>query len=243
MMLKDGGVCGTMGSISARGHNILGVPSCQATQPGHCAVVFFRHGPETGIFRCEGGQYATGGDEKTGPFTPWPFEREFRRSKRTSGHEIEFRGIKKMVYHQSLAWGANYGLPAYHDGTVAYAIHQLLSEEQRKQNGRKLLFNAIAHNPYHLLVIDAAIASSETPQGQVEVWKNFTEALNQAKGKPGCPTEGLYLTTVRNKIFDRLARLPAPEKSTEVEQVLEFLKAEKCNRDDLLKRYRGGLNK
>jgi hypothetical protein len=53
----------------------------------------------------------------------------------------------------------------------------------------------------------------------------------------------LYLTTVRNKIFDRLARLPAPEKSTEVEQVLEFLKAEKCNRDDLLKRYRGGLDK
>ena len=241
MMLKDGGVCGTMGSISARGHNILGVPSCQATQPGHCAVVFFRHGPETGIFRCEGGQYATGGDEKTGPFTPWPFEREFRRSKRTSGHEIEFRGIKKMVYHQSLAWGANYGLPAYHDGTVAYAIYQLLPEAQRKQNGRKLLSNAIAQNPYHLLVIDAAIASSETPQGQVKLWKHFREALNQAKGKPGCPTDGLYVTTVRNKIFDRLARLPTPENSTEVEQVLGFLKAEKCNRDDLLKRYRGAL--
>lgn len=241
MMLKDGGVCGTMGSISARGHNILGVPSCQATQPGHCAVVFFRHGPETGIFRCEGGQYATGGDEKTGPFTPWPFEREFRRSKRTSGHEIEFRGIKKMVYHQSLAWGVNYGLPAFHDGTIAHALYQLLPEEQRKQNGRKLLSNAIAQNPYHLLVIDALIASSETPQGQVELWENFREALNQAKGKPGCPTDGLYVTTVRNKIFDRLARLPTPENSTEVEQVLGFLKAEKCNRDDLLKRYRGAL--
>ena len=90
-------------------------------------------------------------------------------------------------------------------------------------------------------VIDAAIASSETPQGQVELWKNFREALNQAKGKPGCPTDGLYVTTVRNKIFDRLAGLPTPENSKEVEQVLGFLKAEKCNRDDLLKRYRGAL--
>ena len=39
MMLKDGGVCGTMGSIAARGGNSLGIPSCQATQPGHCAFV------------------------------------------------------------------------------------------------------------------------------------------------------------------------------------------------------------
>lgn len=243
MMLKDGGVCGTMGSISARGHNILGVPSCQATQPGHCAVVFFRHGPETGIFRCEGGQYATGGDEKTGPFTPWPFAREFIRNKRTSGHEIEFRGIKKMVYHQSLAWGANYSLSAYHDGTVAHAIHQLLPKEQRKQDGRKLLYNAIAQNPYHLLVVDTAIASTETPQGQVDVWKIFRKALNQAEGKLGCPTDGLYSTTVRKKVFDRIAGLPTPGDSKEAERVLGFLKAEKCNRADLLERYHRALIK
>ncbi|MEO1843602.1 MAG: hypothetical protein ABGZ37_04915, partial [Akkermansiaceae bacterium] len=45
MMLKDGGVCGTMGSIAARGGNTLGLPSCQATQPGHCAVVSFHFNP------------------------------------------------------------------------------------------------------------------------------------------------------------------------------------------------------
>lgn len=243
MMLKDGGVCGTMGSISARGHNILGVPSCQATQPGHCAVVFFRHGPETGIFRCEGGQYATGGDEKTGPFTPWVFEREFRRNKRTSGHEIEFRAIKKMVYHQSLAWGVNYGLPAYHDGTIAHAVYQLLPEELRQQEGRKLLHNALASNPYHLLVIDTVIASTDTPRGQAEFWKIFRTALAKAEGKPGCPTDGLYVTTVRNKIFDRIAKFPVPEDPEEAEQVLALLKEEKCDRDDLLERYRKDLRK
>ena len=243
MMLKDGGVCGTMGSISARGHNILGVPSCQATQPGHCAVVFFRHGPETGIFRCEGGQYATGGDEKTGPFTPWPFEGEFRRNRRTSGHEIEFRGIRKMVYHQSLAWGVNYGLSAYHDGTVAHAVYKMLPVEQRQQEGRKLLHHAIGRNPYHLLVIDTVIASTDTPQGQAEFWAIFRSALAGARGKRGCPVDGLYLTTVRNKVFDRIARLPVPEDAQEAEKVFAFLEAEKCDRDDLLQRYRRGTRK
>jgi hypothetical protein len=241
MMLKDGGVCGTMGSISARGHNILGVPSCQATQPGHCAVVFFRHGPETGTFRCEGGQYATGGDEKTGPFTPWPFEREFRRNKRTSGHEIEFRGIKKMVYHQSLAWGMNHGSAAYHGGTVAHAVCLLLPEEQRRRDGWKLLHNAIARNPYHLLVIDKAIAMTETPQAQVGLWEQFRSALATAEGKPGCPTDGLYVTTVRDKVINRIATLPVPENRGDANQVLEFLQDEKCDRADVLERYRLAL--
>lgn len=242
MMLKDGGVCGTMGSISARGHNILGVPSCQATQPGHCAVVFFRHGPETGTFRCEGGQYATGGDEKTGPFTPWPFEREFRRSKRTSGHEIEFRGIKKMIYHQSLAWGINQGSAAYHDGTVAHAVYLLLPEEQQRQDGWKLLHNAIARNPYHLLVIDKAIAMAETPQKQVGIWGLFRSALATVEGKPGCPTEGLYVATVREKVINRIASLPVPKNLEEAKQVLGFLQDEKSARADLVERYRLALD-
>lgn len=238
MMLKDGGVCGTMGSISARGHNILGVPSCQATQPGHCAVVFFLHDPKTGTYRCQGSQYATGGDEKTGPFTPWPFEREFKRNKRTSGHELEFRGIKKMIYHQSLAWGANYDLAAYHDATVAHAAFQALPEEQRKGDGRKLLHHAIALNPYHLLAIDTSLATVENPLELIDLWKTFAAALATAKGKAGCPTDGLYVKTVRNKTYDRLAGLPLPEDPKAIKQVLQFLESEECDRDDLLKRYR-----
>ena len=238
MMLKDGGVCGTMGSISARGHNVLGIPSCQATQPGHCAVVFFRHGPETGTFRCEGGQYATGGDDKTGPFTPWPFEREFRRSKRTSGHEIEFRGIKKMIYHQSLAWGVNYGLSAYHDGTIAHALYRLLPGEARQQAGKKLLHHAISRNPYHLLVVDTVVSSADSPQALAESGKILRTSLARAKGKRGCPTDGLYVTTLRNKFFDRIAKLPVPKDAREAGGVFAFLQAEKCDRQELLQRYR-----
>jgi len=73
MMLKDGGVCGTMAAISARSHVALGIPACQAIQPGHCAMVAFYYDPKRSIYVCRGGQYATGGDEKTTPFARWFF--------------------------------------------------------------------------------------------------------------------------------------------------------------------------
>ena len=98
-------------------------------------------------------------------------------------------------------------------------------------------------NPYHLLVIDTVIASTDTPQGQAEFWAIFRSALAGARGKRGCPVDGLYLTTVRNKVYDRIARLPVPEDAQEAEKVFAFLEAEKCDRDDLLQRYRRGTRK
>ena len=104
MMLKDGGVCGTMGNISARSHCSLGMPACTAGQPGHCAVVGYRffdadaaindsaditgrtslngrigvnHNVEEGTYTCKGSQYATGGDEKTTPHARWLFTDEY----------------------------------------------------------------------------------------------------------------------------------------------------------------------
>lgn len=238
MMLKDGGVCGTMGSISARGHNILGVPSCQATQPGHCAVVFFQHDHQTDTFSCQGGQYATGGDEKTGPFTPWPFAREFKRAKRTSGHEIEFDRRQPMVYHQSLAWGVNYDLRSYLDATIAHSVFERLPENQRRTGGMKLLASGLALNPYHFLIIDAAQDTASTPQAQIELWKQFTAALASAKGKAGCPTEGLFKTTVKNKMFARIATMPGPKNPKDADRILGFLQTEKCDQQELLDRYR-----
>ena len=85
MMLKDGGVCGTMGNISARSHNILGIPACTAGQPGHCAMVAFRYDPKTKTYRCKGGQYATGGDSKTTPHTGWFFGDDVRQSRTKKG--------------------------------------------------------------------------------------------------------------------------------------------------------------
>jgi hypothetical protein len=241
MMLKDGGVCGTMGSIAARGGNTLGLPSCQATQPGHCAVVSFHFDPKTSTYQCKGGQYATGGDEKTGPFTPWPFDPRFRRVNRSGGYEIEFHNRKPMVYHQSLAWGVNYGLRSYLDATIAYAVYQLLPNDQRKSDGMKLLGSGLALNPYHFLLVDSAQETAATPQAQIAFWKQFSAAVSAAKGKPGCPTEGLYNTTVKNRMFARIAKMPVPEDKKAAAKVLAVLESEKCDDQKLLEAYRSGL--
>ena len=241
IMLKDGGVCGTMGSISARGHNTLGIPASQATQPGHCAMVSFRYDPKTRIYRCQGGQYATGGDEKTGPFTPWPFASKFRRINRRNGYEIEFHNRKPMVYHQSLAWGVNYSLQSYLDGTVAHAVFRLLPEGQRQAHGLKLLESALVRNVYNFLLVDAAQDTAATAQEQILFWKGFRAALRAVGGKPGCPAEGLYNTTVKNRMFDRIARLPVPKDKESARRVLSFLEEEKCSNAKTLAAYRRAL--
>ncbi|MEE3219690.1 MAG: hypothetical protein VX257_05475 [Planctomycetota bacterium] len=243
MMLKDGGVCGTMASISARGHATLGIPATQATQPGHCAMVAFRYDPRNNTYRCEGGQYATGGDDKTGPFTPWPFEREFKRIGRTGGYEISFHHIKPMVYHQSLAWGVNRGFPPYLDGTVAFAIFRLLPEDQRRMHGTKLLESGLALNPYNFLLLDAAQAAAATPQEQMQLWKTFVASLKSAAGKPGCPTEGFYTATVKSRTFNRIAGQPVPKDKKSVGDILAFLEKENFSNAATLSAYRRALER
>ncbi|MFT5497252.1 MAG: hypothetical protein ACI9TH_002658 [Kiritimatiellia bacterium] len=238
MMLKDGGVCGTMGSIAARGGVSLGVPACQATQPGHCAYVFFQFDPKKQTYACKGGQYAGVGDEKTGPFTPWPFEARFRRMNRTSGHEIEYHDRKPMIYHQAMAWGMNYDAKGFMDATIAHAVFQLLPDEQRKSDGIKLLESGLALNPYHFLLVDAALASAATPQEQIQFWKQLNQSLTRAKGKPGCPTQGLYNTTVKNKVFARIAKMSVPKDTTAAKAVLAFLEKAKCEDQKMLDLYR-----
>ncbi len=238
MMLKDGGVCGTMGSIFARGHNTLGIPASQATQPGHCAVAFFRYLPQTKTYQCQGGQYATGGDEKTGPFTPWPFAPQFRRINRSGGYEIEFHDRKPMVYHQSVAWGVNYGLRSYLDATIVHAVFWRLPEERRRFEGMKLLESGLARNPYHFLLIDAGLETARTPQEHLRIWEKLLEALSSADGKPGCPVDGLYNDTVKTRIFARIAKLPVPENSACVRKVLAFLEKEHCGHQATLEAYR-----
>ena len=241
IMLKDGGVCGTMGSISARGHNTLGIPASQATQPGHCAMVAFRYDPESRTYRCQGGQYATGGDEKTGPFTPWPFEAQFKRTGRRNGYEIAFHNRKPMVYHQSLAWGVNYSLRSYLDGVIAHAVFRLLPKRQRQAHGMKILKSGLAMNVYNFLLVDAAQDTAATPQEQILFWESFLAALAPVAGKPGCPAEGLYNTTVKNRMFARIARLPIPKDKKSVRAILSFLEKEKCGNAQTLAAYRRAL--
>jgi hypothetical protein len=242
MMLKDGGVCGTMGSISARGHNILGVPSSQAVQPGHCAVVYFQYDSKGNSYSCKGGQYATGGDEKTGPFTPWPFDASFKRTGRKNGYEIAFHSRKPMVYHQSLAWGVNYGVRSYLDATIAYVVFNMIPPQLQKDKGLQFLKSSISMNPYHFLIVNAAQDAAPSVQEQIQFWNEFASTLSSAAKKPGCPTEGLYKKSVMSRMFARIASFPVPKEKQSASKILSFLEGLKCDNKQIMDAYRKALN-
>ena len=241
MMLKDGGVCGTMGAISSRSHCILGIPASQASQPGHCAMVAYRYDPKSKTYSCKGGQYATGGDDKTTPFTPWFGEDLVKRIRRRGGYEVSFHQRKPMVYHQSVAWAVNHGTRSYLDSTLAHAVFRLLPETERRKKGVKLLESGLALNPYNFLLVDAAQATAPTPQEQIGFWKAFLASLQAIADKPGCPTEGLYNRTVKNRMFTRISKLPVPEDRQIARDVLTFLKEEECAIPSALVAYRLAL--
>ena len=227
MMLKDGGVCGTMGNISARSHNILGIPASTAHQPGHCALVAFRYDSKTDTYRCKGQQYATGGDDKTWPHVPWFFG------------DVDAR--RGMIYHQSIAWAVNYGMPSYLDSTMAYTVFRLLPESDSKASGAKLLESGLTINPYNFLLTDAAQSAATTPQEQIRFWRFFQGALAAVDGKLGCPPEGLYNRTVKNRMFASLAKLPVPSKTEAAREVFAFLQEEKCDLAAAVVAYRVAL--
>jgi hypothetical protein len=222
MMLKDGGVCGTMANIGVRTYNVLGIPASTAGQPGHCALVTFGFDPKTGTYACRGGQYATAGDAGTGVHASWLFG------------DVDAR--KPMVYHQSIAWAVNHGLQGYLDSTVAHTFFKQLPEEDRREHGARLLATASAMNPFNFLLVDDAMERNGTAEELVAFWKHLQLPL--AAGKPGCPTNGLYHDTIRAKLFARLATLPVPTGQIRAEHILAFMKEESCENQVALVSYR-----
>ncbi len=227
MMLKDGGVCGAMADISARSHNTLGIPACTAGQPGHCAMVNYRFDPESSTYSCVGGQYVTGGDDKTTPHTRWYF-----------GDASQRRG---MIYDQSIAWGVNLGMSRFLDAQLVYAIHQSLPDTVPAATRLSLLESGIALNPYSFLLVEAAQDIVEQPAQQIDLWKKLEQWLAEAGEQPGCPADGLYNQTVKSRMIVRLSGLPVPE-SPAAEIVLDFLEADGCNNAKVLTAYRVAVN-
>ena len=241
MMLKDGGVCGTMGAISARSHNSLGIPACQAIQPGHCAMISFQYDTKKKLYVCKGGQYATGGDEITIPFSRWFFGDAAKNYPRSPGFGVQPNPRKHMVYHQSVAWAVNHGMSTFHDSTMAYAVYQLLDESSRQAHGKTLLKSGFEINPYNFLLTDAAQAAADTPQAQVQFWQVFTTALESAGDKYGCRPLGLYSQTVKTKVFASISKMPVPEDKEAAAIVFAFLKFENCDAPAALVNYRFAL--
>ncbi|MCX7006644.1 MAG: hypothetical protein NTY53_05240 [Kiritimatiellaeota bacterium] len=205
MMLKDGGVCGTMANMGVRTYETLGIPSCTAGQPGHCALIYFDRDLKHGGYECRGGQFATGGPDKTHPHTPWCFG------------DVDAR--KDMVYYQSIAWAINAGFQSYLDSTLAYDLFRLLPDADRKAHGQDLLASGLALNPYNFLLAEAAFAHAATPQAPIHFWKAFKPAMAVMGGKAGCPTNSLYDETVRAKLFATLVKLPVPADKTAAREV------------------------
>lgn len=223
MMLKDGGVCGTMGNIAARSWCTLGVPSCTAGQPGHCALILFAIDPKTNTYKCHGAQYATGGDDKTHPHTPWFFGDDDSRH--------------PMVYHQSVAWAVNYGFQAFLDSCVAYSLYRQLPEADRQGHGMELLQSGLAVNPFNFLLVDAAYALAKKPADAIAFWKHASKLL-AGVNKPGCPNDALYALTVREKLFASITKLPVPAEAAAASEVYAFLKQEKCDNAATLAMYK-----
>jgi len=238
MMLKDGGVCGTMAAISARSHVALNIPACQAIQPGHCAMVAFRYDPKRKTYTCKGGQYATGGDEKTTPFARWYFGDAAKNYPRRPGFGVQPNPRKPMVYHQSIAWAVNHGMASFLDSTMAHAVYRLLPEPQRKTGGAALLASGLAINPYNFLLTDAAQADAKTPRKQIRFWEVFQAAVKAGAGKPGCPAEGLYNQTVKKRMFAHIAKLPVPKDTRARDEVYAFLESHQCDVPAALVAYR-----
>ena len=76
------------------------------------------------------------------------------------------------------------------------------------------------------------------PAGQARFWNQLVAALSSAKGKPGCPKEGLYKQTVKDRMFARMAKLPVPKEAKSAQAVLSFLERLKCEHQQVMDTYR-----
>lgn len=187
MMWKDGGVCGTMGSIGARTLRICGIPAATAGQPGHCALVQMDFDPKSGRYVCKGGQYAGGGDEVATVHYNWYFDEAARHV--------------PMVYHQSVAWAVNHGLPSFLDALICLQISRQLPPGDTARR-LKLLEQGLDRCPYAMALIDAVVPLLKQPDELAQFIGRCNARLDQAAKLPGAPDTKLYRLTLEKKSKD-----------------------------------------
>lgn len=219
MMWKDGGVCGTMGNIGARTWRIAGTPASTAGQPGHCAVVVMRHDPATGEFRCEGEQYATGGDEATTVHAGW-------------NHDDK-GGRRPMLHHQSVCWAVNHGFPSFLEALALRRSHDALSEDERAQGALQLVRDGLELNPWALVLPEAAVRDASDARALVAVVDALQEGLERLGKLEEHP---LYVSTLRDMAHARIDGLPSPATEEERTLLLQALERQGCTQADLLAR-------
>ena len=213
MMLKDGGVCGTMANLCARSNQALGVPSCTAGQPGHCALVSFAYDDKKSTYQLVGGQFVTGGPDKTTPHLTWLFG--------------DASGRRQMVYPMTTAWAVNHGFQSFLDSILAWNLFRMLPDAERQAHGMALLESGLALNPYNFMLVESAQSVATTPQQQLAFWRAFNGLLT-ADPKAGCPQDGIYVDTVREMMFHRLAAGPLPSSKDEIAAIAALMDTAQC---------------
>jgi hypothetical protein len=190
MMLKDGGVCGTMANMGVATHIALGNPACTAGQPGHCALIVFS---KSHFYNCHGEQYVTGGDEQTSPHARW--------------YLCDTDAPRAMVWHQSIAYGVNANFQSYLDSMVALQVYKNLPGAKRKEKGLGLLTSGLAANRYNIAIVEAAAGNPDFKSGLRDLSAFLVKSLRDHGNTAACPGKGLYADTVQKL----LGTLEAPK--------------------------------
>ncbi|MFT4514249.1 MAG: hypothetical protein ACI89X_002749 [Planctomycetota bacterium] len=219
MMWKDGGVCGTMGNIGARTYRICGVPSSTAGQPGHCALVRMDLNPKTGLFRCVGGQYATGGDEVTSVHAHWNYD--------------DVGGRRPMVFHQSIAWGVNQGAASFVDTLIMRRMWEKADVATRQTRGRRFVREAMTKNPFALAAVLGAINAAPDGKSAALLLDVFQQKFDSF-AKPG--EYSLYRAQMRDLVHARVLSTASPKTKGAATQLLSALQRQSCQNGRLLAR-------
>jgi hypothetical protein len=223
MMWKDGGVCGTMGNIGSRTYRIVGQPASTAGQPGHCAIVFMEYDATTKEFRCKGGQYATGGDEVTTVHAGWNYD--------------DKGGRKPMVFHQSIAWGVNEGLPSFIESLAMVRVFNAMPADERARECVPFVKAALAENVFALAAITTALENAPDVNAAIAIADACADRFAKATDEK---QHALYRSTVRDLAHTRIEQLPAPATPEENARLLEVLERQGSTNGALLARcWRG----
>jgi hypothetical protein len=223
MMWKDGGVCGTMGNIGSRTYRIVGQPASTAGQPGHCAIVFMEYDATTKEFRCKGGQYATGGDEVTTVHAGWNYD--------------DKGGRKPMVFHQSIAWGVNDGLPSFIESLAMVRAFNAMPADERARECVPFVKAALAENVFALAAITTALENAPDVNAAIAIADACADRFAKATDEK---QHALYRSTVRDLAHTRIEQLPAPATPEENARLLEVLERQGSTNGALLARcWRG----
>ena len=208
MMLKDGGVCGTMATIAVRSYNALGRPAMTAGQPGHCALMAMSFDAKNKRYGLGGEQFVTGDETQTWPHVAWALSETDEK--------------RCMVYHQADAWAVNAGFDNFLETLVAWQIYRAMPESAKKANGLTFLADAATRNPFNLNLSEAAWSLGGTPKQQLDYFRTVETAYKSKAEKAGAPKDGHFHNTLRAgtiKAIDALPRTEDPILSKEIEDI------------------------